>query len=149
MLQFCFQILLLPPYWKFRSDSKSDPEPDPEPKFPEKSNPDPKKNNCGSTTLDITIWVRTGKMERNKNKFLHIKNRQQYIYMVSIPYILVLRFWTQYLQVGDVASNFDLHFMKRNFYYFLQKTEILWKFGNFSKILFFCFRKYLNFVNLL
>ena len=35
-----------------RSDPKSDPEPDA--KFPEKSDPDPRKNNFGSTTLVLS-----------------------------------------------------------------------------------------------
>ena len=47
VLQFCFKILLLPPYREIGSD------PEPDPKFPEMSDPDtdPKENNFGSTTL--------------------------------------------------------------------------------------------------
>ena len=39
------------------SDPKLDPDPDPnlDPIFPEKSDPDPKKNNFGSTTLTLNL----------------------------------------------------------------------------------------------
>ena len=42
MLQFCFKILVLPPYREIRSD------PEPDPKYPDKSDPDPEKMRAGN-----------------------------------------------------------------------------------------------------